>query len=72
MKNLITGWFTTLLGVFIMVMVFLIYFDIFRVLDRTYTDTEAISAFIIGYVLTNMPPSWIEEQIKKYIEKKNK
>jgi O-antigen/teichoic acid export membrane protein len=72
MKNVIKGWVTSLIGLAIMVCAGLYFFGIliFPNPESLHKNTEIAIAFGVGLFLFLVPPSWIEEKLKGFVNKK--
>lgn len=70
--NALKGWVTSVFGLIIMIVDALYFFGFIHLPNpqSLQKPSEVGVAFGIGLVLFLMPPTWIEEQIKKYIDKK--
>ena len=73
MKNILTGWVTTILGLVIMITAI---FDFFGVLAIPapvgMTELQQVFyAFIVGFALFLLPRSYFEEVLKGIIKKKS-
>lgn len=72
MKNLITGWVTTILGLIIMVAACLDFFGVIVIpAPEGVTEMHQVGlAFIVGFALFLIPKSFFEDTLKKIITKK--
>ncbi len=72
MKNAITGWGTTLIGLAIMIAATLDFFGIISVpAPEGMTEMNQVTvAFVVGLILFIMPKTFLEDAIKKVVDKK--
>jgi len=72
MQNIIKGWITSLLGLCIMIATCVYFFGLvdFPHPDNVPKDTQIAIAFAVGLALFLVPSTFIEERLKKYIDKK--
>jgi len=72
MKNIITGWGTTLIGIIIIALAICDYFGVcsFPAPDGIGEDTQVKTAFIVGFILFLVPQSKIEKWLTNLLKNK--
>jgi len=72
MKNIITGYVTSLVGLVIMLIAICDFFGFVHIPapEGISEYTQVCTAFIVGLVLLLLPASFIEDTLKKIISKK--